>query len=155
MRGFREADFDDRIIRHISAAGGRERRKRLQLLRREGDDLHVLPEQDHSIHGNGYRPAAEAEKSAEVDHDHDLTVSVANDATNPAENILALDRTENLSTEKITDANRLRESHGSGRRQAHPGQRPGVLLCACAAPATATASIPQTNRRRSDATVLR
>ena len=123
MRGFRETDFDDRIIRHISGAGGRERRKLLQLLRRKGDDLHVLPEQHHGIHGNGYRPAAEAEKSAEVDHDHDLTVSVANDATNPAENILALDRTENLSTEKIADANRLRESHGSGRRQAHARRR--------------------------------
>src|SRR5271168_2402215 len=89
MRGFRETDFDERIIRHISGAGGRERRKLPQLLRREGDDLHVLPEQHHGIHGNGYRPAAEAEKP-EVDHDHDLTVCVANDATNPAEHILAL-----------------------------------------------------------------
>src|SRR5690349_19795673 len=112
MRGLRETDFDDRIIRHISGAGGRERRELSQLLGREGDDLHVLPEQHHRIHGNGYGPAAKAEKPAEVDHDHDLTVTVADDATNPAENILALDRTENLSTEKIADANRLRESHG-------------------------------------------
>jgi hypothetical protein len=70
-----------------------------------------LPEQHHGIHGNGYRPAAEAEKPAEVDHDHDLTVSVANDAKNLAENVLALDRTQNLSTEKIADGNRLREPH--------------------------------------------
>ncbi len=84
-----------------------------QLLRREGDDLHVLPEQYHGIHGNGYRPAAETEKPIEIDHDYDLTIFVANDATNSAENILALDGTENLSTEKIADANRLRESHGS------------------------------------------
>ena len=123
MRGFREADFDDRIIRHISGAGGRERRKLLELLLREGYDLHVLPEQHHGIHGNGYRPAAEAEKPAEVDHDHDLTVCVANDATNPAENVLALDRTQNLSTEKVADANRLRESHGSRLRQAHAKRR--------------------------------
>ena len=61
MRWFREADLDDRIIRHISGAGGRERRKLVQLLRREGDDLHVLPEQHHGIHGNGYLTAAEAE----------------------------------------------------------------------------------------------
>jgi hypothetical protein len=123
MRGFRETDFDDRIIRHISGAGGRERRKLPQLLRREGDDLHVLSEQHQGIHGNGYRPAAKAEKPAEVDHDHDLTVSVTNDATNPSENILALDRAENLSTEKIADANRLRESHGSRFRQAHARRR--------------------------------
>src|SRR5207248_4207394 len=91
----------------------------MQLLRRECDDLHVLPEQYHAIHGNGYRPAAEAEKPAEVDHDHDLTVSVANDATNPTQNILALDGAQNLSAEKIADANRLWESHGSRLRQAH------------------------------------
>lgn len=129
MRGLRETDFDDRIIRHISGAGGRERRKLPQLLRREGDDLHVLPEQHHGIHGNGYRPAAEAKNPAEVDHDHDLTVSVANDATNPAENILALDRTENLSAEKIADANRLRESHGSRLRQAHARRRRHASRC--------------------------
>jgi len=123
MRGFREADFDDRVIRHISGAGGRERRKLLQLLRREGHDLHVLPEKHRSIHGNGYGPGAEAEKPAEVDHHHDLIVFVANDETNPAENILALDRTENLSTEKIADANRLRESHRSRLRQAHARRR--------------------------------
>src|SRR5205823_9907535 len=104
-------------------AGWRERRKLLQLHGHEGNDLHVLPEQHHGIHGNGYLTPAEAEKPAEVDHDHDLTVSVANDATNPAENILALDRTENLSTEKIADANRLRESHGSRLRQAHARRR--------------------------------
>src|ERR1700745_3841746 len=94
MRGFRETDFDDRIIRHISCAGGRERRKLWRLLGREGDYFHVLPEQHHGVHRNGYRPGAEAEKPAEVDHDHDLTVSVADDATNPAGNILALDRPE-------------------------------------------------------------
>jgi len=119
MRGFGETYFDERIIRYISGAGGRERRKLLQLLRREGDDLHVVPEQHHGIHGNGYWPAVEAENPAEVDHDHDLTIRVADDAANPAENILALDRTENLSTEKIADANRLRESHGSRLCQAH------------------------------------
>src|SRR6202035_2423605 len=100
MRGFRETDFDDRIIRHISAADRRERRKLPQLLRREGDDLHVLPKQHHGIHGNRYRPAVEAEKPAELDHGDDLTVCVANHATNPAEDILALDRTENLPTDK-------------------------------------------------------
>ena len=129
MRGFRETDFDDRIIRHVSGAGGREGRKLQQLLRREGDDLHVLPEQHHGIHGNGYRPAAETEKPAEVDHDHDLTVSIANDPTNPAENILALDRTENLSTEKIADANWLRESHGSRLCQAHARRRRHASRC--------------------------
>ena len=129
MRGFRETDFDGRIIRHVSGAGGREGRKLLQLLRREGDDLHVSPEQHHGIHGNSYRPATKAEKPAEVDHDHDLTVSVANDAANPAENILALDGTENLSTEKIADANRLRESHGSRFRQAHAGWRRHASRC--------------------------
>jgi hypothetical protein len=113
----------------MSSACGRERRKLLQLLRRKGDDLHVLPDQHHGIHGNGYRPAAEAEKPAEVDYDHDLTVSVANDATNPAENILALDRTENLSTEKIADANRLRESHGSRLCQAHARWRRHASRC--------------------------
>ncbi|HEX4184764.1 MAG TPA: hypothetical protein VHY78_02775, partial [Stellaceae bacterium] len=82
-----------------------------------------MPEQYHGIHGDGYRPAGEAEKPTEGDHDHDLTVSVANDATNPAQNILALYRTENLSTEKIADANRLRESHGSRFRQAHARRR--------------------------------
>jgi hypothetical protein len=79
--------------------------------------------------GNGYQPAAEAEKPAEVDHDHDLTASVANDATNLAENILALDRTENLSTEKIADANRLRESHGSRLCQAHARRRRHASRC--------------------------
>jgi hypothetical protein len=68
-------------------------------------------------------PAAEAKKPAEVDHDDDLTVLVANDATNPAENILALGRTENPLTDKITDANRLRESHGSRFRQTHASWR--------------------------------
>jgi hypothetical protein len=68
-------------------------------------------------------------KPAEVDHDHDLTASVANDATNLAENILALDRTENLSTEKIADANRLRESHGSRLRQAHARWRRHASRC--------------------------
>ena len=92
MRGFCETDFDDRIIRHIGGAGRRERRKLLQLLWREGVDLHVLPEQDHGIHRNGYRPAAKAEKPAKVDHDDDLTMSVANDAANLAENILPLDK---------------------------------------------------------------
>ena len=129
MRGFRQADFDDRIVVHISDAGGRERRKLLQLLRREGDDLHILPEQHHRVHGNGYRSAAKAEKRADVDHDHDLTVLVANDATNPAENILALDRTENLPTDQITDANRLRESHGSRFRQAHARRRRHAPRC--------------------------
>src|ERR1700739_4825388 len=85
MRGFGETDFDDRIIRHGSGAGGREGRKLQQLLRREGDDLHVLPEQHHGIHGNGYRPASEAEKPAEVDYDRDLTVSVAHAPNTPAE----------------------------------------------------------------------
>ena len=129
MRGFGETDFDERIIRYISGAGGRERRKLLQLLRREGDDLHVVPEQHHGIHGNGYWPAVEAENPAEVDHDHDLTIRVADDAANPAENILALDRTENLSTEKIADANRLRESHGSRLRQAHTGRGRHASRC--------------------------
>ena len=129
MRGFRETDFDDRIIRYIGGVGERERRKLLQLLRREGDDLHISPEQHHSIHGNGYHPAAEAEKPAEVDHDHDLTVSVANDATNPAENILALDGAENFSTDKIADANRLREAHGSRLCQAHAGRRRHASRC--------------------------
>jgi hypothetical protein len=129
MRGFGETDFDDCVIRYISGAGGRERWKLLQLLRCEGDDLHVLPEQHHGIHGNGYRPAADAEKPAEIDDDHDLTVSVANDATNPAENILALDRTQNLSTEKIADANRLREPHGSRLRQAHARRRRHASRC--------------------------
>jgi len=129
MRGFRQTDLDDRVIRHIGGAGGRERRKVPQLLRRKGDDFHVLPEQHHGIHGNGYQPAAEAEKPAEVDHDHDLTASVANDATNLAENILALDRTENFSTEKIADANRLRKPHGSRFRQAHARWRRHASRC--------------------------
>ena len=129
MRGLREPDFDDRVIGHIGGAGGRERRKLPQLLRQESHNLHVLPEQHHGIHRNGYRPAAEAEKPAEVDHDHDLTVSVANDATNPAENILALDRTQNLSTEKIADANWLRESHGSRLCQAHSRRRRHASRC--------------------------
>src|SRR5712671_1487413 len=123
MRGFRETDFDERIVRHISGADERERRKLPQLLRREGDDLHVLPNQHHGVHGYGYRPAVEAEKPAEVDHDHDLTVCITNHATNPAEDILALDRTENLPTDKIADANRLREAHGGRLRQAHAGRR--------------------------------
>jgi len=129
MRGFRETDFDDRIIRHIGDAGRRERRKLLQLLRREGDDLHVLPEQHHGVHGNGYRPAPEAEKPAEVDHDNDLSVAVANDATNSAENILALHRAENLPAEKIADANRLREAHGSRLCQAHTRRRRHASGC--------------------------
>ena len=60
MRGFRQTDFDDRIVGHISGAKRRERRKLLQLLRREGNDLHVLPEQHHCVHGNGNRSGAEA-----------------------------------------------------------------------------------------------
>src|ERR1700716_341871 len=114
MRGFRQTDFDDRIIRHIGGAGGRERRKLPQLVRREGDDFHVLPEQHHGVDGHGYRPVPEAEKPTEVDHHHDLAVLVANDAANPAENVLALDRAENLPPDKIADANRLGETHGRG-----------------------------------------
>jgi hypothetical protein len=123
MRGFRETDFDNRIIRDIRGAGGCERRKSPQLLRREGDDLQVLPEQHQGVHGNGDQPAAEAEKPVEVDHDYDLTVFVSNDAANPPKNILTLDGTENFSPDEITDANRLREAHGGGLRQAHAGRR--------------------------------
>ena len=123
MRGFRQTDFDDRVIGQIGGALGRERRKLPQLVRREGDDFHILPEQHHGIDGNGYRPAAEAEKPAEVDHDHDLTVLVANDTANPAEHVLALNRAENLSPDEIAGANRLGKPHGRRFRQAHAGRR--------------------------------
>ena len=88
-----------------------------------------MPEEHHGIHGNGYGPATEAEKPAKVDHNHDLTVCAANDAANPAENILALDRTENLSTEKIADSNRLREAHRGKFRQAHARRRRHASRC--------------------------
>jgi hypothetical protein len=45
-----------------------------------------------------------------------LTIADTNESTNPTENVLALDGTENLSAEKIADPNRLRISHGSGFR---------------------------------------
>jgi hypothetical protein len=37
-----------------------------ELLRREGDDFHVLPKQHHGIHGNGDRPAPARALGGEV-----------------------------------------------------------------------------------------
>jgi hypothetical protein len=54
---------------------------------------------------------------------------VANDAANPAENVVALDGTEHLPPEKIADANWLRKSHGSRFRQAHAGRRRHASRC--------------------------
>src|SRR5271163_2723137 len=119
MRGFGEAYFDNRLVRNLRGAGGRKYRELPKLLRCVGDDFHVLSKQHHGIHGNGNRPAAEAEKPAEIDHDDDLTALVTNDATDAAEDILALDRAENFSTKKVADPNWLGESHGSRLRQSH------------------------------------
>jgi hypothetical protein len=123
VRGFGEADLDNRIVCNLGSAGGRECGELPELLWREGNDLHVLAEQHHRIHGNGDRPASETEKSAEIDHDHDLTIAVADKPTNPTKNVLALDRAEHVPAVKIADANRLREPHGSGFRQIHTGRR--------------------------------
>ena len=119
VRGLGQAHFDNRIVCNvcnIGGAGGRERRKLPELLRREGDDLHVLAKQHHGLHRNGNRPGTKAQKTAEIHHDHDLTIADTNESTNPTENVLALNGTENLSAEKIADPNRLRKSHGSGFR---------------------------------------
>ena len=35
------------------------------VVRREGDDLHVLAKQHHGVHRNGNRPGTEAQKTAE------------------------------------------------------------------------------------------
>ena len=119
MRGFRQTDFDDRIIRHITGAGWREGRKLPQLLRCEGDDLHVLTKEHHGVQGNGDRPAAQAENPAEIDHDHNLTICITNDAMNPAQNILALDWAKDVSTDKIADANWLRKARAGRFGEAH------------------------------------
>ena len=103
--------------------GGRECRELPQLLRREGNDLHVLTKQHHGVDRNGNRPGAKAQKTAEIHHNHDPAVRVANQSTNPAENVLALDRTEDLPAKKIADANRLREPHRGGFGQAHARRR--------------------------------
>ena len=89
------------------------------MLRRVGNNFHVLAKQHHGIRGNGNRASSEAQKPSEIHHDHDPTIAVANESTNPTENVLALNGTENLSADKVTDPNRLRESHGSGFLQAH------------------------------------
>ena len=123
VRGFGEAHFDNRIVCNVGGAGERECGELPELLWREGNDLHVLAEQHHRIHGNGDRPASETKKSAEIDHDRDLTIAVANKPTNPTENVLALDGAEHVPAEKISDPNRLREPHGSGFRQTHTGRR--------------------------------
>ena len=60
VRGFGEADLDNGIVSNVGGAGWRECRKLLELFRRKGDDLHVLANQHHAIHGNGNRPASEA-----------------------------------------------------------------------------------------------
>lgn len=93
-----------------------------QLFWRVGDDLHVLAEQHHGIHGDRDWSGTEAEETSEIDHHHDLTVMIADKAANPAENVLTFDRTENLSANEISDPDRLREPHGGGRGQAHAGR---------------------------------
>src|ERR1700722_5549003 len=123
VRGFGEADFDNRIVCNVGGAGGRECGELPELLRRKGDDLHVLAEQHHGVDGNGNPPAPKTKKSAEIDHDHDLTIPVANKPTNPTENVLALDGAEHVPAEKISGPNRLREPRGSGFRQTHTGRR--------------------------------
>jgi hypothetical protein len=62
-------------------------------------------------------------KTAEIHHNHDLAVTVANQSTNPTENVLTLDRTEDLPAKKIADTNRLREPHRGGFGQAHAWRR--------------------------------
>jgi hypothetical protein len=90
-----------------------------ELLRRVGDDLHVLAEQHHGVHGDSDWSGTEAEETSEIDHHHDLTVVVADKATNSAEDVLTFDRTENVAPNEISDPNRLWEPHGVGRGQAH------------------------------------
>ena len=94
-----------------------------QLLRREGNDLHVLTNQHHGVDRNGNRPGAKAQKTTEIHHNHDLAVTVANQSTNPTENVLTLDRTEDLPAKEIADTNRLREPHRGGLGQAHARRR--------------------------------
>ena len=104
-----------------------------ELVRREGDDLRVLTKEHHGVDRNGNRPDAEAQKTAEIHHNHNPAVTVANQSTNPTENVLTLDRTEDLFAKKIADTNRLREPHRAGLARLMPGgggMPPGVVLCA-------------------------
>ena len=113
MRWFGEADFDDRIARNRGGPRGRECREFSELSGRKRDDFHILTEQDHCIHRHGNEPGSEAEETAEIKHDHDLAAAVADDLTDVPQDVLALDRTENVSANEIAHPNRLRESHGS------------------------------------------
>ena len=90
-----------------------------------------------------------AEKTAEIDHDHDLAIAVANQSTNPTENVLALDRT------RTSLPRRSPTRTGCGNRIAADSARlmpggggmpPGVVLCAWATPANRT-SAPQDRMR--------
>src|SRR5271155_2218862 len=113
VRGFGEADFDNRIVWNVGGAGGRECGELPELLRRKGDYLHVLAEQHHGVDGNGNRPAPSTKKYAESDPCQDRPIPVENKPTTPTENVLALDGAEHVPAEKISDPNRLREPHGS------------------------------------------
>ena len=69
------------------------------------------------------RAIAEAQKTAEIHHNHDPAITVANHSMNPTENVLTLDWTEDLAAKKIPDTNRLREPHRGGFGQAHAWRR--------------------------------
>jgi hypothetical protein len=98
VRGFGETDFDNRIV-DISGARRRERRKRPELLGRESDDLHILAEQHHGVHRDGYSPGTETQEATEVYYDQSLTICVAHQAAESAEHVLAFNRTENWRTD--------------------------------------------------------
>jgi hypothetical protein len=116
-----------------------------QLIRREGDDLHVLPHQHHRIHRNSDRPAAKAKEATEIDHHQNLALALAYEFADMSEQVLAFDGEKNVSAQKIADPHGLREAHRGGLSQAHARwgcMPPGVVLCARAAPARMT-SAPQ------------
>ena len=123
VRWFCEANFDSRVACDLGRTGGGECRELPKLPRREGNNFHVLAEEYHGIDRHGDWPSAEAQETPEIDHDHDLTIAIANKTTNAAEHVLTLDGTKDVPANEIAGTDRLRKPHCGRLRQTHTRRR--------------------------------
>src|ERR1700690_3642452 len=87
MRRLGEAHLDDCVVCNFRRPRGRECGELPQLLRREGNDLRVLTTDHHGGKRNGKRPGADVQKTAEIHHNHNPAVTVANQSANATENV--------------------------------------------------------------------
>ena len=155
MRWLCETHFDNGIVGNRACSRRRECGEPRELFPREGNDFHVLPQQDHASTGTAIGRLPKPKKPPKS-----ITTMISLYCRGPVahvpENVLAFNGAQNVSAQKVAGPHGLREAHGRRRRQAHAGWRRHTAwrgtLC-WAAPATRT-SAPQMCITRIDFTPL-